>query len=132
MNPVLILGAGAAVARDLAINRISVCIIDTGDVAGGATSRFPRLNPRRASSDFPDSRERQSKSICCKAGQGSRGRLAIKAALPMYDRLSRSGSLPPHEIQRVNYNTRHSMPTASPESNMKPSDRFRWRCSCSD
>ncbi len=46
MKPVLILGAGingAAVARDLAINGISVCIVDTGDVAGGATSRSSRL-----------------------------------------------------------------------------------------
>lgn len=48
----------------------------------------------------------------------------IKAGLPMYDRLSRFGSLPPHEIQRVNYNSRHSMPTACPEINMKPRDRF--------
>lgn len=46
MKPVLILGAGingAAVARDLAINGIPVCIVDTGDVAGGATSRSSRL-----------------------------------------------------------------------------------------
>ncbi len=46
MKPVLILGAGingAAVARDLAINGIPGCIVDTGDVAGGATSRSSRL-----------------------------------------------------------------------------------------
>lgn len=46
VKPVLILGAGingAAVARDLAINGIPVCIVDTGDVAGGATSRSSRL-----------------------------------------------------------------------------------------
>lgn len=46
MKPVLILGAGingAAVARELAINGIPVCIVDTGDVAGGATSRSSRL-----------------------------------------------------------------------------------------
>lgn len=46
MKPVLILGAGingAAVARDLAINGIPVCIVDTSDVAGGATSRSSRL-----------------------------------------------------------------------------------------
>lgn len=46
MKPVLILGAGingAAVARDLAINGIPVCIVDTGDVACGATSRSSRL-----------------------------------------------------------------------------------------
>lgn len=46
MKPVLILGAGingAAVARDLAINGLPVCIVDTGDVARGATSRSSRL-----------------------------------------------------------------------------------------
>jgi glycerol-3-phosphate dehydrogenase len=46
VKPVLILGAGingAAVARDLAINGIPVCIVDTGDVARGATSRSSRL-----------------------------------------------------------------------------------------
>lgn len=46
MKPVLILGAGingAAVARELAINSVPVCIVDTGDVAGGATSRSSRL-----------------------------------------------------------------------------------------
>ena len=46
MKPVLILGAGingAAVARELAINGIPVCMVDTGDVAGGATSRSSRL-----------------------------------------------------------------------------------------
>lgn len=46
MKPVLILGAGingAAVARDLTINGIPVCIVDVGDVAGGATSRSSRL-----------------------------------------------------------------------------------------
>jgi glycerol-3-phosphate dehydrogenase len=46
VKPVLILGAGingAAVARDLAVNGIPVCIVDTGDVAGGATSRSSRL-----------------------------------------------------------------------------------------
>jgi glycerol-3-phosphate dehydrogenase len=46
VKPVLILGAGingAAVARDLAINGIPVCIVDTSDVAGGATSRSSRL-----------------------------------------------------------------------------------------
>ncbi len=46
VKPVLILGAGingAAVARDLALNGIPVCIVDTGDVAGGATSRSSRL-----------------------------------------------------------------------------------------
>ena len=46
MKSVLILGAGingAAVARELAINGIPVCVVDTGDVAGGATSRSSRL-----------------------------------------------------------------------------------------
>jgi len=46
VKPVLILGAGingAAVARELAVNGIPVCIVDTGDVAGGATSRSSRL-----------------------------------------------------------------------------------------
>lgn len=46
MKPVVILGAGingAAVARDLAINGIPVCLVDTGDVARGATSRSSRL-----------------------------------------------------------------------------------------
>jgi len=46
VKPVLILGAGingAAVARDLAINGIPVCIVDTGDIARGATSRSSRL-----------------------------------------------------------------------------------------
>lgn len=45
-KPVLILGAGingAAVARDLAMNGIPVCIVDTGDIARGATSRSSRL-----------------------------------------------------------------------------------------
>lgn len=46
MKPVLILGAGingAAVARDLALNGIPVCMVDTGDAARGATSRSSRL-----------------------------------------------------------------------------------------
>lgn len=46
MKPVLILGAGingAAIARELAINEVPVCIVETGDVAGGATSRSSRL-----------------------------------------------------------------------------------------
>lgn len=46
MEPVLILGAGingAAVARDLALNDIPVVIVDTHDVAFGATSRSSRL-----------------------------------------------------------------------------------------
>jgi glycerol-3-phosphate dehydrogenase len=46
VKPVLILGAGingAAVARELAINGVPVCIVDTGDVTGGATSRSSRL-----------------------------------------------------------------------------------------
>ena len=46
MQPVLILGAGingAAVARDLAINGVPVCIVDTNDIAFGATSRSSRL-----------------------------------------------------------------------------------------
>jgi len=46
MQPVVILGAGingAAVARDLAINGVPVVIVDTGDIAQGATSRSSRL-----------------------------------------------------------------------------------------
>lgn len=46
MQPVLILGAGingAAVARDLAINGVPVCIVDRNDIAYGATSRSSRL-----------------------------------------------------------------------------------------
>ena len=46
VQPVLILGAGingAAVARDLAINGVPVCIVDRNDVAYGATSRSSRL-----------------------------------------------------------------------------------------
>ena len=46
MQPVVILGAGingAAVARDLAINGVSVVVVDSGDVAQGATSRSSRL-----------------------------------------------------------------------------------------
>ena len=46
MQPVVILGAGingAAVARDLAINGVPVVIVDTGDIALGATSRSSRL-----------------------------------------------------------------------------------------
>ena len=46
MQPVVILGAGingAAVARDLAINGVPVVVVDTGDIAQGATSRSSRL-----------------------------------------------------------------------------------------
>ena len=46
MQPVVILGAGingAAVARDLAINGVSVVVVDSGDIAQGATSRSSRL-----------------------------------------------------------------------------------------
>ncbi|MBI1312785.1 FAD-dependent oxidoreductase [bacterium] len=46
MQPVVILGAGingAAVARDLAINGVPVLIVESGDVAQGATSRSSRL-----------------------------------------------------------------------------------------
>lgn len=46
MQPVLILGAGingAAVARDLAINGVPVCVVDANDIAYGATSRSSRL-----------------------------------------------------------------------------------------
>ena len=45
-RPVLILGAGingAAVARDLTLNGIDVWLVDSGDVACGATSRSSRL-----------------------------------------------------------------------------------------
>ncbi|HEY1599850.1 MAG TPA: glycerol-3-phosphate dehydrogenase/oxidase [Pirellulales bacterium] len=44
--PVLILGAGingAAIARELAINGVSVCLVDTADVAFGATAYASRL-----------------------------------------------------------------------------------------
>lgn len=45
-QPVLILGAGingAALARELVLNRVPVWIVDTADVAGGATARASRL-----------------------------------------------------------------------------------------
>ncbi len=45
-NPVLILGAGingCAVARELALNDVSVWIVDTADIASGATSGSSRL-----------------------------------------------------------------------------------------
>jgi len=44
--PVLILGAGingAAIARELALNGLSVCVVDAADVAGGATANASRL-----------------------------------------------------------------------------------------
>lgn len=46
MQPVVILGAGingAAVARDLCLNGVPVVLIDSGDIAQGATSRSSRL-----------------------------------------------------------------------------------------
>jgi glycerol-3-phosphate dehydrogenase len=46
MQPVLILGAGingAALARELAINGLPVCIVDRGDIASGATAYSSRL-----------------------------------------------------------------------------------------
>ena len=45
-NPVLILGAGingCALARELALNGVSVWIVDTADIASGATSGSSRL-----------------------------------------------------------------------------------------
>jgi len=45
-RPVLILGAGingAALARELALNRVPVVVIDTGDIAGGTTAYSSRL-----------------------------------------------------------------------------------------
>jgi len=45
-QPVLILGAGingAAIARELAINGVSVCLVDTADLAYGATAYASRL-----------------------------------------------------------------------------------------
>ena len=40
-EPVLILGAGingAAIARELVLNQVPVCLVDTADIASGATS----------------------------------------------------------------------------------------------
>jgi glycerol-3-phosphate dehydrogenase len=45
-HPVLILGAGingAALARELALNRVPVCVVDTGDLASGTTAYSSRL-----------------------------------------------------------------------------------------
>ena len=45
-GPVLILGAGingAALARELALNRIDVCVVDVGDVCSGTTPWSSRL-----------------------------------------------------------------------------------------
>jgi glycerol-3-phosphate dehydrogenase len=45
-SPVLILGAGingAAIARELALNRVPVCLVDTADIAFGATAYASRL-----------------------------------------------------------------------------------------
>ena len=45
-KPVLILGAGingAAIARELLLNRIPVCIVDSSDIASGATAYSSRL-----------------------------------------------------------------------------------------
>ncbi len=45
-KPVLILGAGingAAIARELLLNRIPVCVVDTADIASGATAYSSRL-----------------------------------------------------------------------------------------
>ena len=45
-QPVLILGGGihgAAVARELALNGVSVVLIDANDLAAGATSKSSRL-----------------------------------------------------------------------------------------
>ena len=45
-KPVLILGGGingAAVARDLVLNNVPVCLVDAHDIASGATSRSSRL-----------------------------------------------------------------------------------------
>jgi glycerol-3-phosphate dehydrogenase len=45
-QPVLILGAGingAAIARELALNGVSVCLVDTADLAFGATAYASRL-----------------------------------------------------------------------------------------
>lgn len=45
-SPVLILGAGingAAVARELTLNGVSVCVVEAHDIACGATSRSSRL-----------------------------------------------------------------------------------------
>jgi glycerol-3-phosphate dehydrogenase len=46
IQPVLILGGGingAAVARDLVLNNVPVCLVDAHDIASGATSRSSRL-----------------------------------------------------------------------------------------
>ncbi|MBI5761180.1 MAG: glycerol-3-phosphate dehydrogenase/oxidase [Planctomycetales bacterium] len=46
IQPVLILGGGingAAVARDLLLNNVPVCLVDAHDIASGATSRSSRL-----------------------------------------------------------------------------------------
>jgi glycerol-3-phosphate dehydrogenase len=46
MNPVLILGAGingAALARELALNGVGVVVVDTRDIAAGATAYSSRL-----------------------------------------------------------------------------------------
>jgi len=43
---VLILGAGihgAAIARELLLNRVPVCVVDSADIAFGATSKSSRL-----------------------------------------------------------------------------------------
>ena len=45
-QPILVLGAGingAAVARELLLNGLSVCIVDMGDLAGGTTAYSSRL-----------------------------------------------------------------------------------------
>ena len=45
-EPVLILGGGingAAVARELLLNGVPVCLVDSQDIACGATSRSSRL-----------------------------------------------------------------------------------------
>ena len=45
-QPVLILGAGingSALARELVLNRVPVCLVDTADMASGATSASSRL-----------------------------------------------------------------------------------------
>src|SRR5688572_31945084 len=46
MQRVLILGAGingAALARELVLNGLSVCVVDKADIASGATARSSRL-----------------------------------------------------------------------------------------
>ena len=45
-RPVLILGAGingAAIARELLLNRVPVCVVDTADICSGATAFSSRL-----------------------------------------------------------------------------------------